>query len=226
MNDLDRAVERLEADASHFGTRAAMYSPVVLRQPMAIAEDLRTILTALRQQSPISGEGWQDISTAPDDDSEFMIGVWFDGEWLTAVSHRENPSGPHETRGWNHRNGPLPAYPTHWTHCPPLPAPPVPSVSGGEDHSSSLRDTHRGAETATRDPSRLWASDLTDAELAAELVRTGAAIDRLHAGASDGEELGGGSPGEGLYERHEEVTRETILRATTNEPSSDSEGGV
>lgn len=38
--------------------------------------------------------------------------------------------------------------PEHWEVQPLYAAPPVPSVSGGEDQGSSLRDTHRVAETA------------------------------------------------------------------------------
>jgi len=81
------------------------------------------------------GEGWQPIETAPTDDSMFWVGTW-EGEllidengenptyepigwvrnprWFIARSHHENPHGPHEDRGWNHRNGPFRGRATHW----------------------------------------------------------------------------------------------------------------
>lgn len=104
-------------------------------------------LIAATQQSPISGEGWQDISTAPKDGRIVLIIVgtelpravaaaWNGGEhwpWTTF-------DGSETSDGFRARSA------THWR---PLPAPPVPSVSGPEDHSPSLRDTHPGSADAS-----------------------------------------------------------------------------
>lgn len=81
---------------------------------------------------------WQPIETSPTDDSKFMIGMWVGRvvwveelnkniftstpTWMQCVSHRENPEGPHLTRGWNHRNGPLCGNAKYWA---PLHKPPV-----------------------------------------------------------------------------------------------------
>jgi hypothetical protein len=78
-----------------------------------------------------TADGWQDIASAPKDDSEFLAGLWWEGVWFQRITHEENPSGPHDSRGWNHRNGGFPARPTHWR---PLPAPPIAAAPprGGE----------------------------------------------------------------------------------------------
>lgn len=80
---------------------------------------------------------WRTIESAPTDDRKFLIGK-YDGEqlwnedytdfvwagepqWIQAISHHENPRGPHLTRGWNHRNGPI-YRPTHWKELDDGPA--------------------------------------------------------------------------------------------------------
>lgn len=82
----------------------------------------------------------------PEGHEKFFVGAWT-GEtlwddrnerllfveepvWRQTISHNENPSGPHETRGWNHRNGALGGNATHWAYIntPPLPDVPYPIV--------------------------------------------------------------------------------------------------
>ena len=65
-----------------------------------------------------------------------------------------------------------------------------------------------------RNPRNLWASDLTDDELAGELKWLDAKFAILDAAVAAGDELGGGSPCEGLCERHDEITREIAKRSS------------
>lgn len=83
--------------------------------------------TAVTQQSPISGEGWQPIETLPESIQGSTEFIGFakqgdhPGDW--AICRREDV----ESDMWR---------PAHWH---PLPAPPVPSVSGGEALGSNRK---------------------------------------------------------------------------------------
>lgn len=56
-----------------------------------------------------------------------------------------------------------------------------------------------------------WASNMTTDDIRAELVELDKRCARFEA-ASDDERSHGGSPGEGMYERHDELTRELRRR--------------
>lgn len=115
-------------------------------------DEFRSALIAATQQSPISGEGWQDISTAPKDGTR-VIGFTKFG--VEVVKWHEWDGAEYGSRtGWIGVEQDSTCYPESYlravatyqpTHWRPLPAPPVPSVSGGEDQGSSLRDTQLGS---------------------------------------------------------------------------------
>jgi len=121
--DLDRAVERLEArrDAWSLNEDTAR---VNIR-----LGDLRTILAALAspQQSPISGEGWQDISTAPDLDRVMVCG-WNPPHKRVAGYWWWHEDSVYEGRAIDHPTA------LYWcrVNLPAFPPPPVPSVLVGE----------------------------------------------------------------------------------------------
>lgn len=80
----------------------------------------------------------------------------------------------------------------------------------GEQPGADVATT---AALATRNPSRLPARDLTDGELAVELARVERRWDRLHEPDEDGGVCGhGGSPGEWMVERMDEITTEQSRR--------------
>ena len=78
------------------------------------------------------------------------------------------------------------------------------------DHSTSVYEMPVAptppAGDGWRNPSQLWARDLTDEELIDEYRRNEEACDRFDEARRDPDYEGhGGSPGEGLYERNEEL---------------------
>lgn len=114
-------------------------------------------MIAASQQSPISGEGWQDISTAPDQGPIMVWDADNDEPVIAPLRGQEN--------SWWLENYEVLIRATHWR---PLPAPPVPSVSGPEDQGSSLRDT----QPAPSFQSRVlpWLMECFGAEIAADRV--------------------------------------------------------
>lgn len=63
-----------------------------------------------------------------------------------------------------------------------------------------------------------WARDMTTDAIKAELLALDQLIDAFEA-ADDEERCHGGSPGEGMYERHEELTIELAKRERQEQKS-------
>jgi len=59
-----------------------------------------------------------------------------------------------------------------------------------------------------------WARDMATPEIKAELTALNAKLDAWE-GAPDDDKCHGGSPGEGMYERHEELTVALARRANS-----------
>jgi len=112
----------------------------VLGRPtyLEAADSILSMIAAI-QQSPISGEGWQDISTAPKDGTR-VIGFTKFG--VEVVKWHEWDGAEYGSRtGWIGVEQDSTCYPESYlravatyqpTHWRPLPAPPVPSVLVGE----------------------------------------------------------------------------------------------
>ena len=79
--------------------------------------------------------------------------------------------------------------------------------------SRALADRFPTSAGELRDPSKLPASELTGLEITGEIAVVEGAIGRMTQAVEEGEELGGGSPMEGVYERLEELTTEQNRRA-------------
>lgn len=77
----------------------------------------------------------------------------------------------------------------------------------------ALGDRFPASAGEVRDPSKLAATELTGLEITAEIASVEGAIGRMTKAVEEGEELGGGSPMEGVYERLEELTTEQNRRA-------------
>lgn len=85
------------------------------------------------------------------------------------------------------------------------------AILGGACHACG----GTGQKAAPRDPTKLPARDLTDAELIAEQTRVEKIWDEMHEPDEDGEIFAGhgGSPGEWMVERMDEIATEQARRA-------------